>query len=126
MLCCVPVDSRRRPQSFDGGKLASLRLDTPFKRAFTKPETLSHFLNAVLNDDTEHRVTSINNVEVKSVITRSIIFDVHCMLANGSKVVVELQKANMRSQLVDRLAGYLGNAYAQQWQPDGKTAAGTG
>jgi hypothetical protein len=119
-------DSRRRPQSFDGGKLASLRLDTPFKRAFNKPETLSHFLNAVLNDDAEHRVTAINNVEVKSAITRFIIFDVHCTLANGSKVVIELQKANMRTQLFDRLVGYLGNAYSQQWHRSGKTEAGTG
>ena len=110
---------------YDGGKLASLRMDTPFMRAFSKPETLLHFLNAVLNDDTAHRVTAINNVEVKFAVTLSIIFDVHCTLANGSKVVVELQKANMRSQLVDRLVGYLGSAYAQQWQPGGTTVSGS-
>ena len=113
-------------QHYESGKLASLRMDTPFKRAFNKPETLSHFLNAVLNDDVAHRVVGINNVEVKSSIHRSIIFDVHCTLANGSKVVIELQKANMRTQLMDRLVGYVSNAYVQQWQPGGKTLAGAG
>ena len=110
---------------YDGGKLASLRMDTPFRRAFSKPQTLLHFLNAVLNDDTAHRVTAINNVEFKFTVTLSVIFDVHCTLANGSKVVVELQKANMRSQLVDRLVGFLGSAYAQQWKPGGTTVAGS-
>jgi hypothetical protein len=101
-------------------------MDTPFKRAFNSPETLSHFLNAVLNDDSAHRVIAVNNVEVKSTLARSIIFDMHCTLANGSKVVIELQKANMRTQLIDRLVGYISNAYAQQWQPGGKTEAGIG
>ena len=121
-------DSRQPPpvQHYDGGKLASLRMDTPFKRAFNSPETLSHFLNAVLNDDSAHRVIAVNNVEVKSTLARSIIFDMHCTLANGSKVVIELQKANMRTQLIDRLVGYVSHAYAQQWQRGGKTEAGTG
>jgi PD-(D/E)XK nuclease family transposase len=128
-LCrVVPCGRLTAPpvQHYGGGKLASLRMDTPFKRAFASPETLSHFLNAVLNDDSEHRVIAVNNVEVKSTLSRSIIFDMHCTLANGSKVVIELQKANMRTQLIDRLVGYISNAYAQQWQRSGKTEAGTG
>ena len=121
-------DSRRPPpavQHDDGGKLASLRMDTPFKRAFSKPETLLHFLNAVLNDDAAHRVVAINNVKVKSAITGAIIFDVRCTLANGSNVKVQLQKVNTPSQLMDRLVSDVSNAYAQQWQP-GKKVVGAG
>jgi hypothetical protein len=97
-------------------------------RAFSQPDTLSHFLNAVLADDATHQVTSVNNVELNSGATfaRSIIFDVHCTLANGSRVVIEVQKADMRAQFLDRLVGYLGTAYSRQWLPSGVTEAGRG
>jgi hypothetical protein len=119
-----PATTSSRPQSTPRGELASLRLDTPFKRAFMDPESLAQLLNAVLNDTMEHSVQSINNVELKSRLYRGCIFDVYCTLSNGAKVIVELQRANMREQLVDRLVGYMSRAYGEQWRPSGVTEAG--
>jgi hypothetical protein len=84
---------------------------------------LAHLLNAVLNDSVEHKVTSINNVELKSTILRSCIFDVHCTLSNDSRVIIELQKANMRDELFVRLVS---RSYGEQWRPGGVTEARTG
>jgi len=106
--------------------LAPLRLDTPFKRAFRNTASLAALLNAVLNDTANHKVTSVNNVELKSTQLRSCIFDVYCTLSDGSKVIIELQKANMRDEIVDRLVGYVSRSYGKQWLPGGSTEAGSG
>ena len=106
--------------------LAPLRLDTPFKRAFRNTASLAALLNAVLNDTANHKVTSVNNIELKSTQLRSCIFDVYCTLSDGSKVIIELQKANMRDEIVDRLVGYVSRSYSEQWLPGGSTGAGSG
>ena len=88
-------------------------------RAFGDLDALAHLLNAVLNDTMQHKVTSINNVELTSTMLRSCIFNVYCTLGDGSKIIIELQKANRREELTDRLVGYLSRAYGEQWKPGG-------
>ena len=106
--------------------LIPLRLDTPFKRAFQRRDTLAHLLNAVLGDAEEHRVVAISSVELRQR-ARSCIFDILCTLADGTNVIVELQKANMREELVSRLVGW-GRSYSEQsiGYPGGGTAGPQG
>lgn len=107
------------------GELAPLTLDTPFKRALgtmAAKDTLKHFLNSLLGEPVE--IASIENVEIKSAVTRSVIFDVRCKLASGEKVIIELLKAPTRADFFDRLFGYLGGEYREQWRPGGRTEAG--
>ena len=110
-------------------RLLSLTRDVPFKRAFGglgSGETLAHLLNAVLAEDAAHTVTQVDNVELKSAQLRSCIFDLTCTLSNGNKVIIELQKANLREEIIPRLVGYLSSAYSNQWRPGGSSEDGTG
>jgi hypothetical protein len=112
-------------QSASNTFLAPLRLDTPFKRAFQDHVSLAHLLNSILNDTPEHAVTSITRVEVKPPLhnrasvfdDRACFLDVFCTLANGSNVIIELQRATMRELFNDRLVGYVSRAYREQWRP---------
>lgn len=106
------------------GHLLPLRMDTPFKRAFRDHDTLAALLNAVMGDAQDHRVVAVNNTEFKASGQRTCILDVHCTLDDGSKVIVEVQKALMRDEIVDRLYGYTSRVYSEQWLPGGGTEAG--
>jgi hypothetical protein len=106
------------------GHLLPLRMDTPFKRAFRDHDTLAALLNAVMGDTHEHRIVAVNNAEFKSSVQRTCILDVHCTLDDGSKVIIEVQKALMRDEIVDRLYGYTSRVYSEQWLPGGGTEAG--
>jgi hypothetical protein len=106
------------------GHLLPLRMDTPFKRAFRDHDTLAALLNAVMGNAQNHRVVAVNNSEFKASGQRTCILDVHCTLDDGSKVIVEVQKALMRDEIVDRLYGYTSRVYSEQWLPGGGTEAG--
>ena len=99
-------------------------MDTPFKRAFRDHDTLAALLNAVMGDAQDHRVVAVNNTEFKASGQRTCILDVHCTLDDGSKVIIEVQKALMRDEIVDRLYGYTSRVYSEQWLPGGGTEAG--
>ena len=99
-------------------------MDTPFKRAFRNHDTLAALLNAVMGSAQDHRVIAVNNTEFKATGQRTCILDVHCTLDDGSKVIIEVQKALMRDEFVDRLYGYTSRRYSEQWLPGGGTEAG--
>jgi hypothetical protein len=111
------------------GALASLTSDVPFKRAFGRQETvdvLRALLNATMRPaagGSAHEVAAINNVEVRATNARDVIYDIHCTLQSGTSVIVELQKAAMRDQIVDRLVGYQGVDYSRQWESGSETLA---
>ena len=48
----------------------------------------------------------------------------HCTLDDGSKVIVEVQKALKRDEIVDRLYGSTSRVYSEQWLSGGGTEAG--
>jgi hypothetical protein len=113
------------------GRLAPLTRDISFKRAFGLPETretLRALLNAVMRPDrAERAIRSIENVEeVKDTVFRSVIYNIRCTLVSGATVIIELQKAKMREQILDRMIGYQAREYAEQWKPGKKTEAGNG
>jgi hypothetical protein len=99
-------------------------MDTPFKRAFRNHDTLAALLNAVMGSAQDRRVIAVNNTEFKATGQRTCILDVHCTLDDGSKVIIEVQKALMRDEIVDRLYGYTSRLYSEQWLPGGGTEAG--
>ena len=99
-------------------------MDAPFKRAFRNHDTLAALLNAVMGSAQDHRIVAVNNTEFKASGQRACILDVHCTLDDGSKVIVEVQKALMRDEIVDRLYGYTSRVYSEQWLPGGGTEAG--
>jgi hypothetical protein len=106
------------------GALAPLTRDTPFKRAFANFRTLRHLLNAILRPDSKrHKIEKVLALEVKSSSLRSIVYDIHCQLKSGDVLIVELQKAEMRNMILDRLIGYQAREYSEQWLPGGATAA---
>jgi hypothetical protein len=106
------------------GALAPLTRDTPFKRAFASFRTLRHLLNAILRPDSKrHKIEKVLALEVKSSSLRSIVYDIHCQLKSGDVLIVELQKAEMRNMILDRLIGYQAREYSEQWLPGGATAA---
>lgn len=122
------IDSSSLALTNVDGNLAPLTLDTPFKRAFGTKEsvnTLKHLLNAVLRGtDSSFDIAQVENVHINSSQLRSVIFDVRCKLKSGEKVTVELQKVEMREQIVDRLIGYQAHDYREQWLRGGRTEAG--
>jgi hypothetical protein len=95
-----------------------------FKRAFgadASKGTLKHLLNSVMRGpDGSFEIADIENVEVKDAVLRSVMFDVRCKLTSGKGVIVELQNAQMRRDIVDRLVEYQASDYAQQWLRGGK------
>jgi hypothetical protein len=101
------------------GKLAALTLDKIFKRAFgDDPENgpLAHLLNSVMRSDSQdHEIASIDAVELSFPGASTTIFDIRCTLKSGAKIIVELQKAPMRSQIYDRMFGYVARDYTKQW-----------
>jgi predicted transposase/invertase (TIGR01784 family) len=109
-------------------RLIALTRDVAFKRAFGglgSRKTLAHLLNAVLQENLAHEVAHIDNVELKSAQQRTCIFDLACTLQDGSRVIIELQKANMRDEIIPRLVGYQGSAYSNQWKPGGSSDEGS-
>ena len=123
VCCIIRPNSRVRFLSSDR-PLARLTFDTPFKKAFSNSSTLKDFLNAVF--DKQFTITSINNVEKPSFLMRSIIYDLHCSLSDGTTVIIELQKHPMGVQMVDRCVGYASRDYNGQWLPSKVTEAGKG
>ena len=115
------------------GSLAPLTRDATFKRAFgdatsdISREALLHLFNSVnVAGRTITSIAEINPVEYPSLKGRTIIYDILCKLDNGETVVVELQKAQMRDQISDRLVGYVARLYNGQWKKGGGTEAEEG
>ena len=116
------------------GALAPLVRDAAFKRVFGNNdgfarEALRDLINAmeVLDGAKVAEVASIEPSEQPEFLEgRTIIYDVMCTLDNGDRVVIELQKAPMRTLIVDRMVGYVARQYDRQWSKGGKTDAGTG
>ena len=123
--------ARGLADAVESGTLVSLTRDVTFKRAFGRQETvevLRSLLNATLRPDADgsmHEVATINNVEVRAAApeSRDVVYDIHCTLRSGTSVIVELQKADMRDQIIDRLVGYQGMDYSRQWESGGGTLA---
>jgi hypothetical protein len=100
------------------GPFADMRYDAVFKRIFTDREVLLGFLNAVEVAGKGVSIQEIGNVELKEPAegVRSIIFDIHCKLSNNLSIIIELQRAMRRQEILDRMVGYASKAYAVQWQ----------
>ena len=111
--CTIPC--RKLSNNVIRGNLAGLTFDVPFKKAFSDTITLQHFLNSVIQERESFTVKSINNVEVKSFIKRSVIYDLHCSLSNGTVAIIEIQKISMGDLIVDRCVGYVSRDYSEQW-----------
>lgn len=118
----MPVDDEVTP-----GKLAALTSDVSFKRAFgsdSSKETLKHLLNALMSESGKPLdVSVIENVEFKDAVLRSVVFDVRCQLTSGERVIIEVQKADIATDMTDRLIGYMSYDYMTQWRRGGKMEA---
>ena len=120
----ILVASNRRNTTSSRSPLVSLTLDTPFKRAFSDNNALKHFLNSIFKNSLN--IVSINNVEVKSHLKRSILYDLHCSLSDGSIVIIELQKEPMKVEdMIDRCVRYMARGYSEQWLKSFGTEAGS-
>ena len=117
----------------EAGALAPLVRDAAFKRVFGSNDAFAHealleLINAmeVLDGAKIVEVVSIEPSEQPEFLEgRTIIYDVMCTLGNGDRVVIELQKAPMRTVIADRMVGYVARQYDKQWSKGGKTDAGT-
>lgn len=96
----------------EAGALAPLTSNVPFKRAFAtdlNKDELKHLLNSVMRGP-DFEVAEIENVGVSDIKTWSITFDVRCRLTSSARVIVKLQKAELKTR-----------HYMQQWGPGGTT-----
>jgi hypothetical protein len=123
----------------EAGALAPLVRDAAFKRVFGDNDSdfarvaLRELINAmeVLDGATVEAVVSIEPSEQPEYLEgRTIIYDVVCDVNMGGgkkeRVVIELQKAPMRTMIADRMVGYVARQYNKQWSKGGKSAAGPG
>ena len=102
------------------GEIASLFCDSVFKRAFgMQKDNLQALLNAMY-DEEDIKIVSIDNVEQSSVTSRTMIYDIFCTLSTGSRIIVEMQRADTKAQIAPRLIGYLSRDYSEQWRKGGK------
>lgn len=103
----------------DGRPFADMTYDTVFKNVFNDREVLLGFLNAVKAAGEGVTIKEINRVERPGVSdVRGVIYDIRCTLSNNASVIVELQRALQRSEIIDRMLGYVSTEYSTQWQRD--------
>jgi len=103
----------------DGRPFADMTYDTVFKNVFNDREVLVGFLNAVKAGGEGVTIKEINHVERPgSSDVRGVIYDIRCTLSNNVSVIIELQRALQRSEIIDRMMGYVSTEYATQWQRD--------
>lgn len=113
-------------RGFGNENITALTLDTPFKRAFHDKENIKNLLNALFEDSKDVKIKNVVSINessrlgTKAARERSVIYDLHCTLDDNSEVIVELQKANQRSFIYERLVGYLSRDYSFQWMKGGK------
>lgn len=102
--------------SSTGSPFADIKYDAVFKNVFNDREVLLGFLNAVEAAGEGVTIREINNVERPgSDDVRGVVYDIRCTLSNNVSVIVELQKALQRKQIIDRMFGYVSREYAKQW-----------
>jgi PD-(D/E)XK nuclease family transposase len=105
------------------GALAPLSSEMCFRRGFeseTSWESLKHLLNAMMRrPDESFEIEHIHSVECYPAKSRSLHFEVRCELKSGDRVIVELQKEQLRNGVVDRLIAYRAKQYSKQWGPTG-------
>lgn len=102
------------------GPFADLTYDLVFKKVFTDKEILFGFLNAIGAAGKNLTITSINNVE-RPEANATLLYDIHCTLSNNISIIIELQKAQQRSQICDRITRYLGRDYSVQARKKGSS-----
>jgi hypothetical protein len=104
-------------------KLADLTYDVPFKHAFHDPETLKHLLNGIFaaTDGAGFVIVDVESIDDPSrggspaSKDRTVLYDIVCTLKDGTKAIVEMQRAPQRADIGDRLIGYLARDYSSQW-----------
>ena len=91
------------------GRYINLMFDRGFKRVFGKPankDILIAFLNEVIPDrhivDLEYLNTEKEGL---SPFSKKSIFDVQCLIDDGSRIIIEIQKAN-QDNFCDRAVYY--------------------
>lgn len=90
--------------------------DSVFKKVFSDKEVLIHFLNAVGAAGDRAKIVDAGSVgipEFKS--SRGVIFDIRCTLDDRTHIIIELQMANQRDEIMDRAMGYVSKEYSNQW-----------
>lgn len=93
--------------------------DKVFKNVFNDREVLMGFLNAVHAAGEGVTIIEINHVERPGADNvRGVIYDIRCTLSNNVSVIIELQKALQRSEIIDRMLGYVSIEYSTQWLSD--------
>ena len=91
------------------GRYINLMFDRGFKRVFGKPankDVLIAFLNEVIPDrhivDLEYLNTEKEGI---SPLSKKSIFDVQCQIDDGTRIIIEIQKANQEN-FCDRAVYY--------------------
>jgi len=104
-------------------RLADLTYDTPFRHAFVlHVGNLQNLLNSIFEATGEKLISQIKSIGDPHRIgttaskIRSVIFDIHCELEDGSFLIVELQRLSQVADIADRLVGYSSCDYATQWK----------
>lgn len=87
--------------------------DKVFKKIFTDKEILLGFLNAIGAAGTNLSIISINNIE-RPEPKATLLYDIHCTLSNNISMIIELQRAQQRSQICDRITRYIARDYSFQ------------
>ena len=95
------------------GPFADMTYDLVFKKVFTDKEILFGFLNAIGAAGGNLTIASINNVE-RPEYNGTVLYDIHCTLSNNISIIIELQKAQQRSQICDRITRYVARDYSTQ------------
>ena len=102
------------------GPFADMTYDLVFKKVFTDKEILFGFLNAIGAAGENLTITSINNVE-RPEANATVLYDIHCTLSNNISIIIELQKAQQRSQICDRIIRYVARDYSVQARKKGRS-----
>ncbi len=100
------------------GRYADPITDFGFKRMFAGHATLIAFINAVL--PVKDKVTAISYLHTEmigdGVATRTVVYDLRCVTADGRTVIVEVQRL-AQPYFKERTLYYAMRSFAEQVQP---------